>query len=439
MKITEKENKKYQINEENKKIQSIECSLLKDKQTCSVMESDINNMRERHNSMQVTLQTNENALLISKIQAEINDKLKDRKVFSENFIRLKEQLRRIKAVIPYIREYCNIQEISSLEYTELSEENRNHLAIEVEKSVVKAENILNDNVAEFRAELYQRKTVLERLSNEIRNLESNKIVYKKNVSELKTAIETEFANLGISSQVYILADLLEISDPEWQNAVEGYLNTQRFHIIVEPDYYDIAVQVYDRYKSRIHTVAVVNTAKLNTEIQPEKNTLACIVKSQNRYAYAYVCQIAGKVVMCSDVSELKNYHSAITKGCMLYHGNALRKIDPENYRMPYIGKYALQKQLKLKKEEYERKLSEKSELVRQKTDSENILNLIRQCNFEILKDVIFSPLDLQRVTDEINERKKALYEAEKDPAYFRIKQEAKELERNIRQKINNLD
>lgn len=439
MKITEKEEKKYQIIQKNKKIQSLEQSLLQDNQTCSVMESDIANMNERYISMQTALQTNQNALLISQFHSEIKDKQKDRRLSEENFGKLKEQLRRIRAVLPNIREYCHINQVSALEHTELSAENRNQLVIELENSFSQAENKLNDHIAKLKAELYQFETVLARLSDEIRNLERNKITYNKNVSELKTAIETEFDKLGISSKVHILADLLEISDTKWQNAVEGYLNTQKFHIIVEPDYYDIATQVYDRYKSRIHTVAVVNTAKLKTELIPDENTLACIVKSQNRYAYAYICQILGKVVMCSDVSELKNYHSAVTQGCMLYQGNALRKINPENYRMPYIGKYALQQQLKLKKTEYAQKSSEKAELDRQKTDSEHILSLIRQCNFEILKDVISSPVDMQRITTEINSLRNALNEAQNDPAYLQLQMDSEELNQNIHRKRNLLD
>ncbi|MDE6678059.1 MAG: hypothetical protein K2K02_03365, partial [Ruminococcus sp.] len=439
MKISEKEEKKYQIIQKNKKIQYLKQSLLQDNQTCSVMKSDIANLNDRYISMQTALQTNKNALLISHVNSEIKDKQKDKQASEENFNKLKEQLRRIKAVLPDIREYCNINQVSALEHTELSAENRNQLVIELENSFSYAENKLNDHIAQLKFKLYQFEAILSRLSDEIRSLERNKITYDKNVSVLKTAIETEFDKLGISSTVHILADLLEISDTKWQNAVEGYLNTQRFHIIVEPAYYDIAVQVYDRYKAKVHTVAVVNTAKLKTEVIPEENTLACIVKSQNRYAFAYICQILGKTVMCSDVSELKNYHSAITQDCMLYQGNALRKINSANYSMPYIGKYALQQQLKLKKAEYAQKSAEKAVLDRQKTDSERISSLIRQCNFEILKDVLFAPVDMQRITAEIKSLKNSLKEAQNDPAYRQLQIDAEELNQNIHMKRNHLD
>lgn len=55
------------------------------------------------------------------------------------------------------------------------------------------------------------------------------------------------------------------------------MNTQRSYIIVTPQYYDIAAKVYDRNKSKIHTAAIVNTAKLKTNITPDDNSLATVV------------------------------------------------------------------------------------------------------------------------------------------------------------------
>lgn len=46
----------------------------------------------------------------------------------------------------------------------------------------------------------------------------------------------------------ILCEMSEITDESWRNAVEGYLNTQRFYILVEPDSFDIALGIYDRLR-----------------------------------------------------------------------------------------------------------------------------------------------------------------------------------------------
>ena len=40
----------------------------------------------------------------------------------------------------------------------------------------------------------------------------------------------------------------------------------RFNLIVNPKYYDLAAEIYDRHKNEIHTVALVNTGALNLDI-----------------------------------------------------------------------------------------------------------------------------------------------------------------------------
>ena len=56
------------------------------------------------------------------------------------------------------------------------------------------------------------------------------------------------SDLGREVQPGVLCEMLEIQDEEWRNAVEGYLNTQRFYVLVEPENFDIALGIYDRLR-----------------------------------------------------------------------------------------------------------------------------------------------------------------------------------------------
>ena len=176
-----------------------------------------------------------------------------------------------------------------------------------ELNAEKAEN--NLKVATLKEELFE-------LKKKIDNLRKNRITYPKNTIRLKEAIESEFDSRSISADVRVFADLLEIVKPEWQNAVEGYLNTQRFNIIVDPQYYDIAAEVYDRMKHQIEGVTLVNTQALDLKSETDEMTLASVVSSKNRYARAYANYLMGRVVLCDEVIELKQYPIAITAGCM---------------------------------------------------------------------------------------------------------------------------
>lgn len=114
--------------------------------------------------------------------------------------------------------------------------------------------------------------------------------------------------------------MLEIQDEEWQNAVEGYLNTQRFYVLVEPENFDIALGIYDRLRKekKVYGVGLINTRDLGNYDTAPAGTLASVVTSQNQYARQYSNMILGKVQMCERYEDLKKYPISITKGCMRY-------------------------------------------------------------------------------------------------------------------------
>ncbi len=118
----------------------------------------------------------------------------------------------------------------------------------------------------------------------------------------------------------VLCEMLEIQDEEWRNAVEGYLNTQRFYVLVEPENFDIALGIYDRLRKekKVYGVGLINTRDLENYDTAPAGTLASVVTSQNQYARQYSNMILGKVQMCERYEDLKKYPISITKGCMRY-------------------------------------------------------------------------------------------------------------------------
>lgn len=66
------------------------------------------------------------------------------------------------------------------------------------------------------------------------------------------------------------------------NAVEGYLHTQKFYLMVEPEYYDIALEVYEKNRKEIHTAGIINTKKIPLHEEQNPQCLAYVVRSENR-------------------------------------------------------------------------------------------------------------------------------------------------------------
>ncbi|MGB9975815.1 ATP-binding protein [Thermovenabulum sp.] len=270
--------------------------------------------------------------------------------------------------------------------------------------------------------LEQEKSALEalllELRSEIENLKKGIKPYDKKLLELKSEIETALKNkYRRDVKVEILADLIEVKDKKWHNAVEAYLHTQKFYLIAEPRYFVDALKIYDeqKFKKGFYDIGLVDTGKLERQnIKVEKNSLAFEVVTENRYARLFVDYILGRVVKCERVEELRNYATAITPDCMLYQNYVARQLSPERYKTPYIGKKSLEKLLEVK-------LAEKDE-------KEGLLNKIKE-KYETLSKI----KNIEPITEIFIENAKGAKKEKQD--YISLK-EALE---SVRRELSNLD
>lgn len=208
-------------------------------------------------------------------------------------------------------------------------------------------------MAEIQVDLNSRRQEREELSAKITKLEKKKLTYPEGVERVITAIREEFARIGRKSEPHVLCELLEIKNEQWRNAVEGYLNTQRFYILAEPESFDIALGIYDRLRKekKAYGVGLINTQNMEKYDKEEAGTLASVVASQNKYAQRYIRMVLGKVQMCDRYEDLKKYPISITRECMRYQNRVASAIKPEIFSVPFIGSHAFKVQLEQAKKQ----------------------------------------------------------------------------------------
>jgi uncharacterized protein YPO0396 len=191
------------------------------------------------------------------------------------------------------------------------------------------------------------------LREEIAGLEKGIKPYDKKLLELKQAIEDSLKGIYHKKvEVFILADLIEVKDARWSNAVEAYLHTQKFYLIMEPKYFQDALIIYDRLKFEkgFYDIGLVDTGKLQEKtINREAGSLADEVITENQHARNFVDYVMGQVIKCDRVEELRNYSRSITDSCMLYQGFVARQLNPMRWQTPYIGRKSIEAQIKIKK------------------------------------------------------------------------------------------
>lgn len=195
------------------------------------------------------------------------------------------------------------------------------------------------------------------------NMEKGIKPYDDKLTELRNSIQAGLANqYGQEVEVHILADLLEVKDPRWGKAVEGYLHSQKFYLLVDPDYFTDALKIYDelKFSKGFYDWGLIDAGKLDARKPSRKQgSLAEEVQTENTYARAFVDYVLGNVIKCERVEDLRNYERAITDSGMLYQNFTARQLNPARWLVPYIGRKAIDEQIRIKKEE----ISELEELL----------------------------------------------------------------------------
>ena len=153
-----------------------------------------------------------------------------------------------------------------------------------------------------------------------------------------------------------LCELIEVPNSRWRDAVEGYLNTRRFDVIVAPEDYARALGLYERYKRAyslpgrgeifISGVGLVDIEKiLQFGPRTAPRSLAEQVETDDSYARTYCDFVLGDVICVDDEQSLRKHKAAITDSVMVYRNHVARQTPREMYSRHYVGQAALRRRV----------------------------------------------------------------------------------------------
>jgi uncharacterized protein YPO0396 len=439
IKNAEIEAKKQECLDLDKRNHALIQRLNSEQETEKTQKASLESERVRLTNLQISISQNKTTQLIKDTKHRIEMLKKDKENAESAVKKLQKMLTKVVDALNLLNKnevyIMKRDEVLKLESTETGTEKKAEIIYRLGNEFGRLYKDYTSNLVRINDLLKQYEYQKIHLEKTIKNLKNKKLTYPENTMKLKTAIEKEFLYQGIRSDVRIFSDLLEITDSKWQNAIEGYLNSQRFYIIVEPQHYRVALSVYNKIKKEVHTVGLVNTGKLDINAVAEKESLAYVLKSDNRYAKAYAIYLLNRVIRCDYIEDLKKFKVAITPDCMLYQNFAVRKIAESVYRTPYIGAHAYEIQLKHKEAELENlkediKTGENSCVV-----FEQLIDKINQCKMEVLEENINSPRQLKDFNGSILKEELELKKAEANPGYIEMQMQIEE----CRQAVDKMD
>ncbi len=446
LKMLEIEQYKNEIEKINVKQEKIEIAKSQNQKSIEEIDTQLSIMDERSKEVYTMLQSNDTfkmAQLYDKelkdLEQKINDQQEIKRYASKKFKRAKPIIDELKS--EYKKSAYN--DLAKIELTKIDEENYEENKLKLLKARKELLAIEDADKTELGKLNHIKNGLIEdinKIYGILKDLENHKMLYNPMIKNLQSKIESGVkSRYGVDINVHILCELLEVVDPSWHETVEDYLGFQRFNLIVEPRYFDVALEVYNQVKDtlKIYGIGLVNTKKIQSFNNFREHSLASIISSENVDARHYINMTCGNLIMVDTVSELETYPQAITNSGMVYRSYTVRSLN-RNQEKPFIGKKAQEQQLekwRLQATEMKKNFNKVQDQIQLITEEINAINSLDINGLISLLDSFVSVDVLKERRKELTKKKTQLPEeslTELRLEYENMKEEIRGIETNRR-------
>ncbi len=347
--------------------QSCQQRIVKIDERCAQIAEDIASKRQRCDELKASCAQNEvfqeETRLRGQKQAVINEQSNLSKRLDDTALEIKREAHWISTLCGKIDEWSETEYLSELKHRSADIQaaatpldscsaetfggpfilfEQAHAAFEgLRKSISDSFYAVDQLLSDARGRADEKQSALDGLRRNVKD-------YPSGLRALQGRLKNELIKQTKQNiSVDILADVLEIAVGEeaWRGAVEGYLNTQKFYLLVPPDVYQTALNLFDQMKHEFgnRSFGLVDVGKLREreKVIVQDNSLAKKIETDNPLARDYIDYLLGRVICCSNVSELRNYRTAITSEGMLYQGFVARSLRKDQMRNAFIGQKAI--------------------------------------------------------------------------------------------------
>jgi len=174
------------------------------------------------------------------------------------------------------------------------------------------------------------------------SLQSGQKSHDSAISLLRKTLQDQLSSdFNRSISIDFFADLIDVRDEKWVNATEGYLNTQRFSLFVDPKYYIKAYETLREIqkRSQFYGAILVDQEKvIDAQFKPSPGSLADEIVTDHAGAKAYANFLLGRLMKCNSPREAQSSGNGITPLGDLYRNYSLTTINPRTYEIRYIGR-----------------------------------------------------------------------------------------------------
>ncbi|UWN48541.1 Chromosome partition protein Smc [Alcanivorax sp. ALC70] len=190
----------------------------------------------------------------------------------------------------------------------------------------------------------------KKIEQQIRNLESRRVNYPQDVEVALQAIRQECPQ----AQPRVLCDHVEVKDPHWQMAIEGYIGGARFGILVEAEYEAEAIRIVRRLagkqRNRARVIQGEQARRDAEKLTLPADSLFHALRFSHRTAEHYLKASYGSVARVDDADALRTTRRGITADGLGSGNYALFRCDLDDGQLVF-GEGARERNLNAKRDE----------------------------------------------------------------------------------------
>ena len=259
--------------------------------------------------------------------------------------------------------------IAELNQGRVSEELCQNLHLKIES----AKQNIEDEVEDYRDQRREIGKQLKEKKRLVDDMKHDRKPYDENLRSARSALSQQLSDrYGQTVKVQIFADLFDVQEEEWKNAIEGRMGRLKHSLITEPQYAHEAAVLFRNMK-QYENVDLINS-KAIADSKPDRmeESLYEAVKTQEAYVDVCLKRYLGHIIKCRSVEELEQVRDGVTPDCYSYSNFIFRHLKKKDYTTrACIGRRVSKARLA----EYEKDVEE---LSRQEMQLDDLLRTLKE-------------------------------------------------------------
>lgn len=203
----------------------------------------------------------------------------------------------------------------------------------------------------------------------------------------------------------VLCDQVEVTDPAWQMAIEGYIGGSRYGILVEPEHEAEAIrivrQLAGRDRNRARVVQGERARQDAERLSLPDDSILKVMRFNHRVAEHYIRASYGSVLRVADADSLRQTRRGITRDGMGSGNYALFRCDIDDSQLLF-GVAARQRNLQAQQAQLEQLQIQRHGLSQQCNHLQQLISQLQR----------IQPLDYQARASQLLETQQQLHRVE---------------------------